>query len=201
MSLPSIRSGVSVFLLVLAAGQPAGAQQQPAQRDVPYIVSWSPQPKIELMLAAANMLVVRDSYRVDNRTAFGMAVSALVVTGHTSDTTRLKGVRIDLNENNKPGEAGGSSLLDLEEATALSRSLTAIIDLSNRGNRDDRRATEASFTSLGGFVVGFRQDFRGQTAYVLSGRGTDAIRTVIDIKELPTMKSLVDEALALLATK
>ena len=65
---------------------------------------------------------------------------------------------------------------------------------------DDRRATELSFTSAGGFRLAIRQSARLPRTYLSTGL-LDPVATSIDISELGTLKVAFDEALAILHSK
>jgi len=202
MSLPFVRS--FVFLtLPLAVGSVipvvAAQQPQPGRTETPIFVEL-PQPRIQMMLAMPDALIVKDSYRMAVRTTFGMSVAALVVSGPTLESNRVKGLLIDLGESARRGDQSGTSVHDIEEAAALSRSLATMIEIAAKGGRDDRRATEMSFATLGGFVVDLRIDGRGPNVYVQAGR-TEIIRTAIEVSDLTIVKTLIDDALALLAVK
>jgi hypothetical protein len=202
MSLPFVRSLVLLMLplavgsggLVLAAQQP-----QPGRTETPIFVEL-PQPRIQMLLAMPGALIVKDSYRMAVRTTFGMTVAALVISGPTLENNRVKGLLIDLGESSKRGDQSGTSVLDIEEAATLSQSLAIMIEVAAKGGRDDRHATEMSYASLGGFVVDLRIDGRGRNVYVQAGR-TEIIRTSIEVSDLGAVKTLVDDALALLAVK
>jgi hypothetical protein len=203
MSFSCVRSLMLLMLpLALCASESAFAAQQPkpGKTEAPVVVDWVPQPRIQVLLAMPDALIVKESYRIAVRTAFGMTVEALVVSEPAAENQRVKGLLIDLGKGTKPGDQSGTSLLDIEEAGALSQSLATMIEMSTKRNLDDRRTTDMSFATLGGFVVDLRIDGRGQTAYVQAGR-TESIRTPIEVSDLGTVKTLVDEALVLLAAK
>lgn len=202
MSSSFVRSLVWMSLpLVLGIALPVVArpQSRTGKIEAPEFLD-GPAPRIQWVMATPDALIVKDSYRIAARTTFGMTVTALVVTGPTLENQRVKGLIIDLGENTKPGDESGTSVLDIEEAESLSRSLTSIIEAASKGSHDDRHLTEMSFATLGGFIVNMRIDGRGSKAYVQAGR-TNAIRTSIEISELRTVKTLVDDAIALLREK
>ena len=182
----------------LLAGQQIPVRQQAVRQDSALVVGWTPLSKIETLLATPNALIIQDTYRVGVRTNFGMTVTAIVVSRDPSDGGRLKGLRIDLSGTSR--DRIGETYLDIEEAAGLSRSLGVMMDIVTNDTRDDRRSTHVSFTTLGGFGVFLRHDARGRHVQLVSG-GTDAIRTSIEMTDLGNVKSLVDDAIALLASK
>ena len=89
----------------------------------------------------------------------------------------------------------------MDELTTLSRALTSMAELAEKWTgHDDRRATELSFTSAGGFRLAIRQSARLPRAYLSTGL-LDPVATSIDISELGTLKVAFDEALAILHSK
>jgi hypothetical protein len=91
--------------------------------------------------------------------------------------------------------------MDLDELTALTRALTQMAELAEQWTgHDDRRASELSFTSAGGFRLAIRQSARLPRAYLSTGI-LDPVATSLDIRELPTLKVAFDEALAILNSK
>jgi hypothetical protein len=202
MSSSFVRSIIVMsLLLALSTTFPVFASQQskPGKTEFPDLFD-GPQPRIQWVMTTPDALIVKDSYRLAVRTTFGMTVTALVVSTPTLDNQRLKGLIIDLGENTRGGDESGTSILDIEEAESLSRSLASMVDMASKGARDDRHATEMSFATLGGFVVNLRIDGRGLKAYVQAGR-LNVIRTSIEISELRIVKTLVDDAIALLGDK
>jgi hypothetical protein len=65
---------------------------------------------------------------------------------------------------------------------------------------DDRRASELTFTSNGGFRLAIRQSARLPRAYLSTGL-LDPVVTSIEINELGTLKLALDQALAILRSK
>src|SRR4029078_79572 len=109
MSLSFFRSFVLLTLpLAVGMGGPvlAAQQPQPGRLETPIFLEL-PQPRIQLLLAMPDALIVKDSYRIPVRTAFGMTVSALVVSGPTLENNRVKGLLIDLGERAKRGDQSG----------------------------------------------------------------------------------------------
>jgi hypothetical protein len=65
---------------------------------------------------------------------------------------------------------------------------------------DDRRATELSFTTAGGFRIAIRESARLPRAYLSTGL-LDPVVTSIQISELPTVRLAFERALAILSGK
>ena len=190
---------ISLSLVLSTTCLFAEVQSKTGKAEAPEFLD-GPLTRIQWVMTTPDVLVVKDSYRIAVRTTFGMTVAALVVSTPTLENQRVKGLIIDLGENTKPGDESGTSILDIEEAESLSRSIGSMIEGASKGSHDDRHLTEMSFASLGGFIVNLRIDGRGSKAYVQAGR-TNAIRTSVELSELRTVKTLVDDALALLKEK
>jgi hypothetical protein len=91
--------------------------------------------------------------------------------------------------------------MDLEELEALSRGLTSMSALADQWTgRDDRRASELTFTSSGGFTLAIRHSARLPRAYLSTGL-LDPVVTSIELNELGTLKLALDQALAILQNK
>jgi hypothetical protein len=191
----------AALLLTLVAGRPAHACAQPAvQRGLALAVEPVIPTKIEALLATPNVVVVTDYYRIDMRFGPSMRVDAVVV--ETVDPSRrLRGVRVQVRDNENRGRQEGTSFLDFDEVTRLSRALTSMADLAGKWTgQDDRQATELSFTSAGGFRLAIRQSARIPRAYLSTGL-IDPVVTSIDVAELVILKQAFDQALAILNTK
>jgi hypothetical protein len=91
--------------------------------------------------------------------------------------------------------------MDLEELEALSRGLTSMVELTEDWTgRDDRRASELTFTSNGGFRLAIRLSVRLPRAYLSTGL-LDPVVTSIELNELGTLKLALDQALSILHSK
>jgi hypothetical protein len=187
--------------LTLVAGRPAHAWAQPAvQRVLALAVEPVIPTEIEALLATPNVVLVTDYYRIDMRFGPSMRVDAVVV--ETVDPSRrLRGVRVQVRDNENRSRQEGTSFLDLDEVTRLSRALTSMGDLAGKWTgQDDRQATELSFTSAGGFRLAIRQSARIPRAYLSTGL-IDPVVTSIEVAELVILKQAFDQALAILSTK
>jgi hypothetical protein len=129
-----------------------------------------------------------------------MRIDAVIVES-VDPQTRLRGLRVQVRDNENRSRQEGKSFLDLHELTKLSRALTSMADLAEKwAGQDDRQATELSFTSAGGFRLAIRQSARVPRAYLSTGL-IDPVVTSIDVAELLTLKHAFDQALAILNSK
>jgi hypothetical protein len=184
----------------LVAGHPAraGAQQGPP-RGLPPVVLDAPT-QIESLLATPNVVLVTDYYHVDMRFGPNLRIDAVVVQAVESQT-RLRGVRVQVRDNDNRSRQEGTSFLDMDETRRLSRALTSMADLAAKwAGNDDRQATELSFTSAGGFRLAIRQSQRIPRAYLSTGL-LDPVVTSIELPELVTLKMAFDQALTILNGK
>ena len=187
--------------LILIAGHASRGWAQPlAPRTVPLAVAPEIPTNIESLLAAPNVVLVTDYYRIDMRFGPSLRIDAVVVEAVDSKT-RLRGLRVQVRDNENRSRQDGTSFLDMDEIGKLSRALTSMAQLAERWTgQDDRQATELSFTSAGGFRLAIRQSARVPRAY-LSTRLLDPVVTSIDVSELVTLKQAFDQALAILNGK
>ena len=198
---------VSLLSLVFLLGTPAGATAQQggtAQRREPRGVAIALDPpiatQVEALLAAPNTLLVTDYYYVDTRFGPNLRIDAVIVEAIGSPT-RAKGLRVQVRDKENRSRQEGTSYMDLDELTTLSRALTSMTELAEKWtSHDDRRASELAFTSAGGFRLAIRQSARLPRAYLSTGL-LDPVATSIDISELGTLKVAFDEALAILQSK
>lgn len=187
--------------LIFVASQPARAvAQPPASRNLAMAFEPVIPTRIEALLATPNLVLVADYYRIDMRFGPSLRIDAVIVDAVDS-RTRLKGLRVQVRDNESRGRQEGTSFMDIEELTKLSRGLTAMAELAAKWTgHDDRHASELSFTSAGGFRLAIRQSARIPRAYLSTGL-LDPVVTSLDIAELPTLKYAFDQALAILQSK
>ena len=192
---------VGILSLVFYLGTPAGAA---AQQREPRAVASALDPliatQVEALLAAPNTLLVTDYYYIDTRFGPNLRIDAVIVEAIGSPT-RAKGLRVQVRDKENRSRQEGTSYMDLDELTTLSSALTSMAERTEKWTgHDDRRATELSFTSAGGFRLAIRQSARLPRAYLSTGL-LDPVATSIDISELGTLKVAFDEALAILHSK
>jgi hypothetical protein len=192
---------------VLLADRGLHAAQQPArtsQRPEVTTVSAVPPPatRLETTLNLPNTLVTRDLYRVTDRLAasFGLTVDAVVANATFPTPDHLLGVRVEVHDSGPPDHVR-TSYVDQVELAGLSQALGQMIaSAAQWTGREDSRATEAQFATLGGFVVGFHQDSRNQQGYVIAGV-IDPARHVCAVADFPVIKTAIDDAITLLRDK
>ena len=187
--------------LTLVASRPALACAQPAvQRGFALAVEPVIPTRIEALLATPNVVIVTDYYRIDMRFGPSMRIDAVVVEA-VEPQRRLRGVRVQVRDNENRSRQEGTSFLDIEEVRRLSRALTSMADLAAKWTgQDDRQATELSFTSAGGFRLAIRQSARIPRAFLSTGL-IDPVVTSIEVAELVILKQAFDQALSILNSK
>ena len=187
--------------LTLVASRPARACAQPAvQRGLALAVEPIIPTRIEALLATPNVVIVTDYYRIDMRFGPSMRIDAVIVEA-VDPPRRLRGVRVQVRDNENRSRQEGTSFLDIEEVTKLSRALTSMADLAAKWTgQDDRQATELSFTSAGGFRLAIRQSARIPRAFLSTGL-IDPVVTSIEVAELVILKQAFDQALSILNSK
>jgi hypothetical protein len=192
---------LAVLPVILVAAHPArGTAQPPPLRGVPLAVAAEIPTHIESLLARPNVVLVTDYYRIDMRFGPSMRIDAVIVEA-VETKTRLRGLRVQVRDNENRSRQEGTSFLDHDEISKLSRALTSMAQLADKWTgQDDRQATELSFTSAGGFRLAIRQSARVPRAYLSTGL-LDPVVTSIEVGELATLKQAFDQALEILNTK
>jgi hypothetical protein len=209
---------VGTLSLVFLLGTPSGATAQQrstaqqrntaqprstAQPREPRAVAIALEPllatEVEALLAEPNTLLATDYYYIDLRFGPNLRMDAVVVEAIGSPG-RARGLRIQVRDSESRGRQDGTSYMDFDELTALSRALTPMADRAAKWTDDERRATELTFTSAGGFRLAIRQSARQLRAYLSTGL-LDPVATSIDISDLDTLKVAFDEAIAILNRK
>jgi hypothetical protein len=197
----SLRRLITFVVLAVAfiGSHPARAW---AQRDAPRPIALA-EPiiatRIESLLATPNLVLVVDYYRIDMRFGPNLRVDAVIVEG-VETRERLKGVRVQVRDNDNRNRQEGTSYIDLEELAALTRGVSSMAELAAKWALDDRQATELSFTTNGGFRMAVRQSARIPRAFLSTGL-IDPVITSMEIAELPTLKQAFEQALAILNSK
>ena len=195
----------AALTLTLVGNLPA---RTAAQMAVPQRVLQSPglilvpeiRTKLEAALYAPNALLVADYHRVDFRFGPNVRIDAVVVTVG-SPQNRVRGLRVQVVDDTRAGRPERSSYVDLEEIAGLSAALGTMTDLVRSwSGSQDRRLTELSFTSLGGFRVEVREMSRVQRAFMYTGV-IEPVVTGFDVSDLTALKQAVDSALGVLNTK
>lgn len=186
--------------LTLVASHPTRAWAQASgSRSLPLALEPVIPTRIEALLATPNLVLVADYYRIDMRFGPSMRIDAVIVEAVDS-RTRLKGLRVQVRDPESRGRQDGTSFIDIDELTRLTRGLTSMAELAEKWTHDDRQATELSFTTAGGFRLAIRQSARVPRAYLSTGL-IDPVVTSIDLVELPTLRQAFDQALAILNSK
>jgi len=204
---------VGALCAVILLGQPARASAQQrtsapqglsVQQDDLRSIAIAIEPviatRIEGLLASPNTVLVADYYYIDTRFGPNLRIDAVIVEAAGS-TARLKGLRVQVRDEENRRRQEGTSYMDLEELEALSSGLTSMAELGQKWTgRDDRRASELTFTSNGGFRLAIRQSARLPRAHLSTGL-LDPVITPIELNELGTLKFALDQALAILHGK
>jgi len=187
--------------LLLTLSHAAGAQAQPpVTRGLTVAVEPVIPTKIEALLAAPNVVLVTDFYRIDMRFGPSMRIDAVVVEA-VETKTRVKGLRVQVRDKENRSRQEGTSFIDFDELTKLARAMNSMAELASRwAGQDDRQVTELTFTSAGGFRLAIRQSARVPRAYLSTGL-LDPVVTSIEVGELVTLKLAFEEALAILQRK
>jgi len=159
-----------------------------------------PATKLEAFLAKTGTLFVKDFYNLGKIRGLGtIELKALVTYQPGQETLTIHGLTIEVTEAGRL-EFSGTSFLDLEEIESLSKAIAYMLDLSEKWKDTDKEYTEVIFLTKGYFKAGFYQKGTKQQAFASSGY--IAGRTCgLSMNDLASLKALVDQGAALLATK
>ena len=190
---------VALALAFVASDPTRVWAQGPGSRPLPLGLEPIIATRVEALLATPNLVLVADYYRIDMRFGPSLRIDAVIVEAVES-RVRLKGLRVHVRDPENRNRQEGTSFIDIEELTQLSRGLGSMADLAAKWTMDDRQATELSVTTNGGFRVAIRQSARVPRAFLSTGL-LDPVVTSMDLAELPTLKQAFDQALAILNSK
>jgi hypothetical protein len=180
--------------LTIGLGAQQRLPQPPGIIVVPEI-----RTKIEAALASTNALLVSDYHRVEFR--FGPSVRIDAVIVNMGRGQRVRGLRVQVTDETRAGRPDRASYVDIEEVAGLSEALTTMSDLIRSwSNRDDRRTTELSFTSVGGLRIEVRETGRAQRAFLYTGI-IEPVVTEVEVGDISALRQAVDQGLALLNAK
>jgi hypothetical protein len=172
-------------------------------RPSPNSTSTKPQEAataLEAFLGKRGRLIVKDYYSLGRISGMGSIELKGLVIYEPGGTQKIKGLRAEVAESGRL-ERTNNSFIDLDELESLSQALTYMIDLAKKWNGLARDSyTEVIYTSKGEFQVGFYQQSGKLGAFCRSGSIGPA-DAFIEVADLEKMKTLVDQARALLASK
>jgi hypothetical protein len=191
-----------VLAVAFIGSHPARAWAQ-AQGPRPRPLAMTVEPviatRIESLLATPNLVLVVDYYRIDMRFGPNLRVDAVIVEG-VETRERLKGLRVQVRDNDNRNRQEGTSYIDIEELGTLTRGVSSMAELAAKWALDDRQATELSYTTNGGFRLAIRQSARIPRAFLSTGL-VDPVITSLEVAELPTLKQAFEQAMAILISK
>ncbi len=203
--MPLRRTVLSVVGAVLATSAvlPTRAAQR-SQAPPVTTVAPLPQPATQLedLLTRRDTLVTQDLYRVTDALSltFGLTIDAVIAKEIMPNANHLQGLRVEVREQGPPDRTR-TSYVDFGELAGLSQALTQMVTVASQWTgREDTRAMDARFATADGFVLGFHQDSRNQTGYVVAGL-VDPARRACNVQDFATIKTAVDDAIALLKNK
>jgi hypothetical protein len=202
MCVPRLRALLFTVLPVMyltARPAPAAAQPLPPKGAI-VVIEPEIRTRIEGALTLAGDVMTADYYKIDMRFGPGLRIDAVVVT--PGDAPRpVKGLRVQVRDEANPDRHFAESFLDLDEAEKLTQSIAKITRLAEAWTGyDDRRASEVSFTSAGGFRLAVNAFGRMQRVQISTGL-RDRVATSIEIADLVSLKQAIDQALAILHGK
>jgi hypothetical protein len=203
--MPFPRTVLSVVGAVFAASL-IGPTHAAQRSQPPSVTTVAPLPPpataLEDLLTRPGALVTQDLYRVTDRLSlnFGLTIDAVVAREVMPSVAHLQGLRVEVRDPGPPDRAR-TSYVDLGELAGLSQAVTEMMTVASQWTgREDTRAMEARFATADGFVLGFHQDSRNQTGYVIAGL-VDPARRACGVQDFAIIRTAIDDAIALLRTK
>jgi len=203
--MPLRRTVLSVVgaVLVTPAVLPTHAAQR-SQAPPATTVAPLPQPATQLedLLTRRDTLVTQDLYRVTDALSlnFGLTIDAVIANEVIPSANHLQGLRVEVRDQGPPDRTR-TSYVDFGELAGLSQALTQMVTVASQWTgREDTRAMDARFATADGFVLGFHQDSRNQRGFVSAGL-VDPARRPCSVQDFATIKTAVDDAIALLKNK
>lgn len=182
-----------VFMLtpsiVLAQSQEEGKAKEPAT-------------KLEAFLAKKGKLIVKDFYKIGELAGSysKIAFKALMIYEPGQESQKIRGLTIEITEGGSY-EKSNTSFLDLEEIESLSKGLEYMINLSEKWKETNKEYTEIIFSTKGDFSIGFYQNGTKQSAFSSSGYIGKVHFFFSSMKDMNSVKSIVDKGLKLLSEK
>ena len=184
----------------VACGPIRAWAQPPGPQSAYFPIEQLTPTRVEKLLAAPNVVLLTDYYRIDMRFGPNLRIDAVIVADANDARTRVKGLRVQVRDPENRRRQDGTSYIDHDELVRLVRGLTTMAELAEKWTHDDRQATELTFTTTGGFRLAIRQSARIPRAYLSTGL-FDPVVTSMDLVELPTLKQAFEQALTILNSK
>ena len=196
----SLAIAAVIVLSIQARPIDVAAQQRPPQ--VPQGVAVLPDvsTRVESALTTPNALVHADYHNIEFRFGPNLRIDAVIVrVGASQDTVR--GLRVQVSDDRRPGNPERSSYLDVEEIDGLAAALGSMADHVRTWTAgDDRNMTALSFTSIDGLRVEIRESARMQRGFLFTGL-IDPVVTPFELSDLTALKQVIDQAAAYLKRK
>lgn len=185
------------LLLVFLMTVSCSAQEKPQAKT-----EQAPATKLEAISLTKGDILVKDFYKlgkIGGRFGEKLDVNAVVIYQPGQEATRTKGLRIESQGTNEYDN--DIAFLDLEEIASLSKAISFMIDLAGKYEYVSKDYTEVEFATKGYFRVGFYQEGFKQAAYISSGYVSPTRVFLSAVSDLATLKTKVDQGLALLQEK
>jgi len=159
-----------------------------------------PRTKIEALLATPGTVLSADYYHVETHYGTAIQIDAVVVTAVESQTS-LRGMRVQVHGDDKPGGAEGASFLDFDEIPGFSAAVASLTQLAtNWTGHDELRDTDLSYTTPGGLRVAIHQSGHLQRVFLSAGL-VEPVVTSLELTDLSSLKQAADQALTILKNR
>jgi hypothetical protein len=153
--------------------------------------------------AKKGRLIVKDFYKLGEVAGvYGSKIEfeGLVIYEPGLESQRIRGLKIKVTGGGRYKRTN-TSFLDLEEIESLSKALEYMTGLSAKWRSTNKEYTEVVFSTKGDFNIGFYQIGIKQSAFSSSGYIGKVSCFFSSMKDLSSVKAIVDKGLKLLSKK
>lgn len=161
----------------------------------------TPPTRLEAFMISKGLIVVKDYYEVGKVQAQyddELTVKVLVLYEPGKEAQKVKGISITLK--NTEDYKSATAFVDADEVSALSRAIGSMLNMAGQWKNLTREYTEVNYITKDQCEVGFYQLGTEQKAYIYAGRSQPK-GSFFEITALPEIKTVIDKAVQVLATK
>ncbi|MCI0331520.1 MAG: hypothetical protein L0196_11365 [candidate division Zixibacteria bacterium] len=185
-------------ILLIVGSIHSTAVSQPTKPDT----SKAPATKVEAFLSKKGTLVIKDFYKlseISGNYATSMNFSALNAYIPGQESEKTQGLKIEIEEEGTYRQTH-SSFLDIEEIESLSKAISYMANLIDQWKGSTKDYSEIMFSTKDDFKIGFYQKESKFTAFASSGI-IGQTSCFFSVEQLPSIKTIADQAISLLKTK
>jgi len=145
-------------------------------------------------------MIMKEFYDLGVLRSMGTVQLKGLVISEPSGSHKIKGLRVEIQEAGTL-ERSNTSFIDFDELESLSQAIGYMSDAAQKWTPESHAPyTELIFTSKGELQIGFYESGKDVSAFCRSG-SIGAATAYFNVRELPKIKGLVDQAITLLKSK